>query len=77
MERDYSEGGTVSAYKGKGYEVIGCAKHSETEEEFVVYPALHGARGLWVRPIGMFAEHVMIEGKLIPRFTLLQEADKA
>ena len=57
--------GRYRHYKGKEYEVIGCAKHSETEEEFVVYKALYGEGGLWVRPIGMFLESVMVGVKSV------------
>ena len=55
-------------YKGKEYEVIGIAKHSETLEETVVYQALYGERGVWVRPVKMFFEEVEVEGKKMPRF---------
>ena len=41
-------------YKGNEYEVMGVAKHSETQELLVVYRALYGERGLWVRPLEMF-----------------------
>jgi hypothetical protein len=68
--------GRYRHYKGQDYEVIGCARHSETEEELVVYRALYGDRGLWVRPIAMFAEQVSIGGKSVPRFSFLQEADR-
>ncbi len=63
--------GRYRHYKGKEYEVLGCAKHTETEEELVVYRALYGEYGLWVRPKDMFLEQVMVQGKLEPRFTLL------
>ncbi len=65
--------GLYRHYKGKHYEVIGCARHSETEEEFVVYRALYGKRGLWVRPLAMFREKVMVNGKPVPRFKRLQK----
>jgi hypothetical protein len=55
-------------YKGGEYEVLGVARHSETEEELVVYRALYGARGLWVRPAEMFAETVETAGGPVPRF---------
>jgi hypothetical protein len=55
-------------YKGGEYEVLGVARHSETEEELVVYRALYGARGLWVRPVAMFAETVETAGGPVPRF---------
>jgi len=60
--------GEYEHYKGNRYEVIGVAKHSETLEEMVVYRALYGERGLWVRPLEMFSETIKIEGKLVPRF---------
>jgi hypothetical protein len=66
--------GRYRHYKGQDYEVIGCARHSETEEELVVYRALYGDRGLWVRPIAMFMEQLSIDGKSVPRFLFL-EAD--
>lgn len=60
--------GRYRHYKGKDYEVIGCAKHSETEEEFVVYRALYGEHGLWIRPKAMFLETVTVDGQTVPRF---------
>jgi hypothetical protein len=55
-------------YKGNEYEVIGVAKHSETLEPMVVYKALYGEGGLWVRPYGMFFETVEVNGEQVPRF---------
>jgi len=60
--------GRYRHYKGKEYQVIGVAKHSETEEDLVVYRALYGEFGLWVRPAKMFREKIEIEGKLVFRF---------
>jgi hypothetical protein len=62
--------GKYQHYKGKHYEVIGIAKHSETLEELVVYKALYQTEGenLWVRPLKMFTENIMLDGKLVPRF---------
>jgi hypothetical protein len=60
--------GLYEHYKGQRYEVLGLARHSETEEELVVYRALYGEKGLWVRPYGMFVEEVVVEGQAIPRF---------
>jgi hypothetical protein len=58
-------------YKGNEYRVLGVARHTETEEAFVVYQAMHGERGLWVRPAAMFAGTVAVDGKQVPRFTLV------
>ena len=60
--------GRYRHYKGRDYEVIGTARHSETEELFVVYRALYGEQGLWVRPAAMFLDTVTIEGRTVPRF---------
>lgn len=68
--REYTmiEPGRYRHYKGKEYEVIGVATHSETEERFVVYRALYGEQGLWVRPAAMFLETVVVNGRSYPRF---------
>lgn len=63
--------GRYRHYKGKEYTVIGVARHSETEEELVVYRKEYDDHGLWVRPKDMFLEHVEIDGKMIPRFAFL------
>ena len=59
--------------KGKDYEVLGVARHSETEEELVVYRALYGDFGLWVRPVSMWNETVERDGKTFRRFTYIGE----
>jgi len=69
--------GKYEHYKGKQYEVVGVARHSETLEELVVYRALYdskefGKNALWIRPLQMFLEEVEIEGKKIPRFRLIE-----
>jgi hypothetical protein len=64
--------GRYRHYKGKDYEVIGMATHSETEEAFVVYRALYGERGLWIRPVAMFLDQVVVNGKQAPRFQRLE-----
>lgn len=66
-------GGKYRHYKGNLYEVIGVARHSETLEEMVVYRALYGEGGLWVRPMGMFLENVTVDGKTVPRFAYTGE----
>ena len=65
--------GKYQHYKGQYYEVIGTARHSETEEELVVYRALYGARGLWVRPLNMFCESVSVGAESVPRFAYVGE----
>jgi hypothetical protein len=60
--------GRYRHYKGKEYSVIGVARHSETQEELVVYRQEYGDRGLWVRPAKMFLETVVVGGKGVPRF---------
>ena len=63
--------GRYRHYKGQDYEVLGTAKHSETEEEFVVYRALYGEQGLWIRPVSIFMEMVVVDGQPCARFQLL------
>ena len=65
--------GKYRHYKGKEYEVMGIARHSETLEELVVYKALYQKEGenLWVRPLKMFMEEVEIEGKKMKRFEFI------
>ncbi len=64
--------GIYRHYKGQRYRVLGTAHHSETLEPLVVYQALYGEHGLWVRPAAMFCETVELEGEPIPRFALEQ-----
>lgn len=63
--------GRYRHFKGKEYEVLGVARHSETEEELVVYRALYGDFGLWVRPVSMWNEAVERDGKTFRRFTYI------
>lgn len=65
--------GRYRHFKGNEYEVLGTAKHSETLEEMVVYRALYGAGGLWVRPASMWNETVERDGKAFQRFTYIGE----
>lgn len=63
--------GEYQHYKGGKYRVIGVARHSETPENLVVYEALYGEGGLFVRPLEMFLENVEVGGETIPRFRFL------
>lgn len=65
--------GKYKHFKGNEYEVIGIAKHSETLQEFVVYKALYGEQGLWVRPLSMFEETITRDGKTFKRFEYIGE----
>ena len=60
--------GLYRHYKGNKYQVIDTVRHSETEEALVLYRALYGEKGLWVRPLEMFLESVLVDGKPQPRF---------
>jgi hypothetical protein len=62
------EPGTYRHFKGGEYEVIGVAHHSETDEEHVVYRALYGEGGLWVRPLELWTQDVERDGYAGPRF---------
>lgn len=66
--------GRYRHYKGQDYEVIGCARHSETEEWLVVYRTCYGDRDLWVRPLAMFVEEIdWPDGSRGPRFRPLSD----
>lgn len=60
-------------FKGKEYEVLYVGKHTETLEDVVIYRALYGDFGIWVRPLKMFIEKVEIDGKLVDRFKYISE----
>ncbi len=66
--------GCYRHYKGKEYEVLGMATHSETTEVLVVYRALYGEYGLWVRPAEMFTGMVEVDGQAIKRFTYIGQS---
>lgn len=65
--------GRYRHFKGKEYQVIGTARHSETLEEMVVYRALYGEGGLWVRPAAMWSEMIERGGQTVRRFTYIGE----
>lgn len=65
--------GKYRHFKGNEYEVLYTAKHSETLEDYVVYRALYGEHGIWVRPAFMWNETVERDGKVMKRFTYIGE----
>lgn len=64
--------GKYRHYKGGEYEVVAIAHHSETLEDMVVYRALYGDGDVWVRPASMWNESVILEGKQVKRFELIE-----
>lgn len=71
--------GRYRHYKGNDYEVLGCVRHSETEEVLVLYRPLYGAvdtRDLWVRPLEMFLQTVQVDGLEQPRFARVTDERK-
>ena len=67
--------GKYRHFKGNEYELIGIASHSETLEPMVVYRALYGEKGLWVRPLSMWTETVERDGYCGPRFRYIEELE--
>ena len=67
--------GLYRHYKGKLYELLHTARHSETEEPLAVYRALYGDYGVWVRPLAMFTENVVTEQGSVARFALVKAVD--
>lgn len=65
--------GRYRHFKGNEYEVIAIAKHSETTEDYVVYKALYGDGGIWVRPASMWNETIERDGITYKRFTYMGE----
>ena len=73
-ERAVKVGKKYRHFKGNEYLVMHVAKHSETMEDLVVYQALYGERGIWVRPLSMFLEQKEVEGTLVNRFEEVEES---
>lgn len=69
---DLPQSGRYKHYKGAEYEVLHCARHSETEEWLVVYKQCYGDEGVWVRPLEMFCGTVSVDdGESVPRFKMI------
>ncbi len=66
--REIKIGAKYRHFKGNEYLVLHVARHSETLEEYVVYQALYGERGIWIRPLEMFLSMKEVEGKPVYRF---------
>jgi len=69
------EKGIYRHFKGNKYQVIDIVRHSENQQYMVLYRALYGDHGLWVRPLQMFIEEIEVEGQKRPRFELIESAD--
>ena len=65
--------GIYQHFKGNRYQVIDIVRHSETQDEMVLYKALYGDFVLWVRPLAMFAAPIELEGEVFERFPLLTD----
>ena len=74
MSADMVKPGKYRHFKGGEYEVLFTARHIETLEEMVVYRALYGDGGVWVRPLSMWTQQVERDGITQPRFTWLGDA---
>ena len=64
--------GLYEHFRGMKYQLLHIARHSETLEEMVVYQALYGDHGIWVRPLKMFIETIEHNGQRVPRFKALE-----
>ena len=69
--------GKYRHYKGHLYEVTGTARHSETLEDMVIYKALYGDFGIWVRPLKMFLEDIEVNGKIQKRFEFVGDGSSS
>ncbi|ALH95961.1 DUF1653 domain-containing protein [Acinetobacter equi] len=67
--------GIYQHYKGNLYQVFHVATHSETQEKLVVYQCLYGDYSMWVRPLEMFQEKIILDGVSVERFKLVQETE--
>ncbi|WP_423895071.1 DUF1653 domain-containing protein [Candidatus Pelagadaptatus aseana] len=65
--------GRYRHYKGPEYQVVNVVRHSETEEELVIYQCLYGDYSWWARPLAMFTETVVVDSQQVPRFAYVGE----
>ena len=68
--------GIYRHFKGQMYLLLETATHSETEETYVVYKALYGEQGIWVRPLALFDDEVRRDGKVQKRFVLMENHEQ-
>ena len=74
MQSTQVKSGIYRHYKGQLYQVFSVARHSESQEEHVVYQCLYGDYSMWIRPLSMFVESVQLaDGRQVPRFKLEKE----
>ena len=73
-EKELQIGGVYRHYKGRNYKVLYAAKHSEDLADFVVYQALYGDFGVWIRPLDMFLESVIVNGEKMARFQFISSS---
>jgi len=66
--KSFQVGQIYEHYKGNRYQILSVARHTETLEEVVVYQQLYGAHEIWVRPLKMFLENIVIGEETMPRF---------
>ncbi|MBS4032210.1 MAG: DUF1653 domain-containing protein [Clostridiales bacterium] len=72
-ERTLKVGSKYKHYKGNEYIILHLAKNSETLEDLVVYQALYGEKRVWVRPLSMFLEQIELNGKIVNRFSIVND----
>jgi hypothetical protein len=65
-------GSIYEHYKGLAYKIVAVALHRETLEELVVYQSLYGEGLIWVRPVDLFLENIVVDGDLEPRFKCIE-----
>ncbi len=73
MKQDYPPSGVYKHYKGGFYEVIGIGKHSETHEVMVIYKDVHSEKKIWVRPMEMWFDEVLVGGVSVFRFVKISD----